>query len=360
MRNDPASAESLFLFWSEIRLYLFPILGRKSMRKIILPFIIAGVLIAAIEISYRLTYGTPVITPGWTMMEFEWSIQNSKAKNIAFVVGDSRVGWGFFPSYFNEQAKKLSSNIEALPYIRSVNAGLPSASISGIVSEIVKTKDPSFGILVINFSPAGMYHFEMDPFSQETISLQDYLDERISNAIRNYLFTCGVGWQACMNHFISYAKNGVKPRSAWIRRNVYWGGIVNANLICVGKPDFDISQFQLEYYGKILAKISNNHEKSEQNKILFEKEVRRAVDKGWKVIMIRMPVGSQMQEIEKTLPEHLSPEKICSELDIPYIDYNNSDLAGQMKTIDQSHLDPESARIISGRIADDLYHLLQN
>ena len=79
----------------------------------------------------------------------------------------------------------------------------------------------------------------------------------------------------------------------------------------------------------------------------------------WQIVMIRLPVGTQMREVEDKLPEALKPARLAAELHLPFIDYNQDARTRDFKTLDESHLTPDSARKIAPILAADLARLRQ-
>jgi hypothetical protein len=65
-----------------------------------------------------------------------------------------------------------------------------------------------------------------------------------------------------------------------------------------------------------------------------------------------------MRALEERLPERWSPEALAAELGIPFLDYEGDPRAAGLRTQDESHLDPESARGMARLLARDLDELL--
>ena len=86
--------------------------------------------------------------------------------------------------------------------------------------------------------------------------------------------------------------------------------------------------------------------------------VREAVDKGWRVVLIRIPVGGQMLAMETALPEDLHLEAAARELNVLTVDYQYDPRLSGFTTVDESHLTPEAARRMAEVLADDVRVLL--
>lgn len=81
--------------------------------------------------------------------------------------------------------------------LRAVNAGPPATSVSSIIQLLLKpkvTREPA--ILILNYSPAGFYHFAPRPARDGMdVTSQDYLDEGIRAVIKQYLYTFDQPWR---------------------------------------------------------------------------------------------------------------------------------------------------------------------
>src|SRR4030042_825652 len=95
--------------------------------------IVSILIIGSIEYAFRYSGGMPSIIPGKTPFEFQWKIQRANAEQVVYVVGDSRVDYGFGDRLFTRRFKELyGDNSEA------VNAGLSAGSVRKITEFIIE------------------------------------------------------------------------------------------------------------------------------------------------------------------------------------------------------------------------------
>ncbi len=309
--------------------------------------ILVTLIIGGVEFGFRRTGGMPAVVPGKTAFEFQWKIQNADAEKVVYVVGDSRVDWGFG----DKLVTSLIQDEKGLD-VKVVNAGLSAGSARKIAEFLLENHPRKIpGILVINFSSAGFYHFNTSPGSPVPgIKLQDYLDHRIANWAVEKFYTYGRGLKNLFLHFQHYRENGYTLRFGWFSRTHFEEGFFNAK---GGNNDGTVNIPDAGYYTAVLNKIGEHSEHYEGQKEKLLQVLREARMLGWEVVLIRLPIGSEMRNIESRLPHDMHPEKIASALQVPFIDYDSDPRTGSLAT-DQSHLLPDSARAMSRVLAEDI------
>jgi hypothetical protein len=323
------------------------------MRAILGAIVFTGLILLGVEYGFRKSGGMPSIIPGKTPFEFQWKIQNTQAQRIIYVVGDSRVDWGFGDRLFS----KVISGLQPAD-IKGFNAGLSAGSTRRIIEFILEnhnSKEP--GILVLNYSPAGFFHFNTSPGKAlSAIKLQDFLDHRISLSLSEKLYSFGRGWRYLYHHFQQYFQNGYILQFGWFSRKLFSEGFVNA---IGGYNDGSFYVPDLGYYTDLFHRFGEKMDFYTGQKEKLFQVVREAMSLGWDVILIRLPIGKVMRNIESRLPEELLPEKIANRLKIPFIDYDSDPRTADLHT-DESHLTPDSARAMSHILAQDMVNYLNS
>lgn len=324
------------------------------MRIVILAVITVALLLGVIELAFRISGGFPVVETGMSSTEFQWKVQRAEAAKNIFVIGDSRIGWGFAERIFSEEiAKAQSANIVGF------NAGLPGTSATSLVRYIVaKESKTKPGIMVINFSPGGFYFFPDYPVSPaDKLKYQDILDDKIRIFLQERIYT----FDREYTHLYKQFKEGKHPSkrdAVWMSRTVFPDGFINAHGQYNDGTPFDPAEYQLKNYEEILKRISSNQQTYLARKEAAVKTIQQAKDAGWKIVIIRLPVGPRMRQLEEQLPQQFRLETVAGELGLEYIDYNQDMRVNNLSTLDESHLTPESAREMARILALDLLDLL--
>lgn len=317
------------------------------MRSVIAAFVTFLIVLAAVEVSFRTSGGWPSLTCGSTRTEFQWRVRRQGSRQPIFVVGDSRVDWGFAATAFS---RRLESSARV-----GVNAGIIGSSVEKLLDFVVRYHGGSEpGVLVVNFSPAGFYVFENDPGPAiAQLKLQDKLDDAIGSEIRQWLFSYGQDPGALLRGF-----KGQSDEFGCLRRIVHPAGFVRGEFGKKGGSPADLKRLQLEFYDRILNEIAARPGPAQERKLTMISALRRARDEGWKVFLSRFPVGSRMRAIEERLPKSLRIEEISRETAIPLFDYQNDPRTANLSIPDESHLGPEAARVVALALADDLRAVL--
>ncbi len=322
------------------------------MRLLLLSVVMCALIVGSIEWAFRTCGGMPSVVPGMTDVEFRWKLGRQSAEPRVYVVGDSRVGWGLAEKPFNDA---LNSNGQ--PPLRAMNAGLPATSVSSIIQLLLKpqvTRVPA--ILILNYSPAGFYHFGPRPARYAMdVKAQDYLDEKIRGTIKQYLYTFDQPWRHVARQLLWLQKPHEIPRTVgFTGRRVYEDGFVNGFLRYSDGSPVDPAGFQLDYYRRIVPQIEVEMSSSLLRKAEIDALVQQAHSMGWIVALVRLPVGARMRELEAALPLELQPETLAKEMGIPYVDYGSTPEGRQLATQDESHLTPDSARAAARMVANDV------
>jgi hypothetical protein len=289
-----------------------------------------------------------------TKVEFQWKVQNSCKEAAVFVVGDSRVGWGFAEGTFNKELAILGNT-----RWRGYNMGLAGTAIEGIVKYLLAShKGQEAGTLVVNFSPGGAYTFSGAAVTglPESVSLQEFADERIKTFLQQEIYS----FQKKPNALIKPLMNPStepKPREIdWYGRNVYLDGFITGTLGSTDGSVIDARAYQLDYYRQIIPLIPTLPATCARRAGVLD-ALRGALRLGWKVVLIRMPVAAEMRCLENTLPAVLRPEAYAESLSIPFIDYGVEMESTALQTQDGSHLTADSARDFGRLLARDLVRL---
>jgi len=323
------------------------------MRAIVSALIFNILVIGGIEYGFRYTGGMPSIIPGKTPFELQWKIQRANAERVVYVVGDSRVDYGFGDRLFTRKFNELNGDDTV-----AVNSGLSAGSVRKITEFIIENhRAEKAGVLIINFSPASFYHFNTSPGKPlSKIKSQDFFDHRIANYLLEKLFTYGRGGASLYRHFQHYMHHGYTLSFGWFSRTLFPEGFVNAkrgyNVGTILPPD-------IGYYAGLFNKIVANPDYYFVQKEKTIQIIKEAKMLGWDVIFIRLPIGEEMRKIEDLLPSELAPEQIAARLNVSFIDYDSDPRTKDLPT-DESHLVPDSARTMSLILAQDLSKLFKS
>ncbi len=323
------------------------------MRSILCAVLFSVFVIGVVEYGYRYTGGLPSVTPGKTRLELQWKIQQARSAKVVYVVGDSRVDWGFADRLFTKYVKQLSGE-----NVYAANAGLPSASTREIIKYILDHHPGDPGILVINFTPGSFCHFVNSPGeSHVNIKRQDFLDHRITNVLAEWLYTYGRSPAFLSKHLEQYRREGYKKRFGWYSRTVFRDGFINTE---ASYNDGSSVIRDLGFYTLLFQDIRENPARYKKRRNGTVKVIREAQKAGWNVILTRFPIGDGMRDLEENhLSDYLLPEQIAAELSVPFFDYDSDPRTAELPT-GESHLKPDSARTLSIILADDLLPILAN
>ncbi len=322
------------------------------MKRLLQSLVMCALIVGGIEWAFRACGGMPSVVPGMTDVEFRWSLSRQSAEPRVYVAGDSRVGWGVAEKRLN-----VALNPSGQTPLRAVNAGLPATSVSSIIQLLLKphvTRGPA--ILILNYSPAGFYHFGPRPARYAMdVKSQDYFDEKIRALIKQYLYTFDQPWRHVAGRLWWLKKRHDIPRTVgFTGRRVYADGFVNGFLRYSDGSPVDPASFQLDYYGAIVPQIEAEMSSSLVRKAEIYSLVQQAQSMGWIVALVRLPVGVKMREVEAALPLELQPETLAKEMGIPYVDYGATPDGQRLATQDESHLTPDSARAAAMMLANDV------
>lgn len=317
------------------------------MRSIVYAVLVSVIIIGVIEYGYRVTGGLPTVIPGKTELELQWKIKQARSDKAIYFIGDSRVDWGVADKLITQQFReKYGIDVHA------VNAGLSAGSVSKI-SEFILDNHPHQmpGMMVINYSPTGFCYFEESPGQAiPNLKRQDFFDHRIANRLVEWLFTYGRTPVYLYKHFKYYAKEGYTKRFGWLSRTLFPEGFINA---VGGFNDGSPRIPDMSYYHIVFDIIGKNPQYYNMKKNEVKQVVQHAQILGWQVVLIRLPIGDKMLKLEYTLPEFLYPEKIATEMFVPFIDYEANPGTANLPS-DESHLKPDSARKIASILAEDI------
>jgi len=324
------------------------------MRSILFAVLGIFLIIGAVEYGYRYTGGVPSITPGKTRLEFQWEIRQIHGDRIIyFFVGDSRIDWGFADRLFTKLFNKLQ-DVE----IQAVNAGFAGGTVKSIIEYILdNSTNINPGVLVINFTPGSFCLFNNSPGPPiSDLKLQDYLDHRIANYLKEVLYTYDTGLRFIFKHFQKYIRNGYIKKFAWFSRTLFCDGFVNAE---AGYNDGSERVVDISPYQNMFKKLRKNSAYFMKRMDETCNVIRKAKRLGWTVILIRIPIGNRLMKLESELPEYFQPERVAFELSLPFIDYFSDPRTSYLPR-GESHLLPYGTRKLSFMLASDISRLLMS
>jgi len=327
------------------------------MRALICAVVVAAIAVGGIELLFRRVGGLPSVVPGLTRVEYQWKVQRSlRMRSVAYVVGDSRAGWGFAERVFNQEYERL----RPAGLTEALNVGVPAASIGSSVKYVLDAQGgrrPQ--ILIVNYSPVGLYLFLNDPGPPiPGLKLQDLFDDRLDSVLAQRLWTRGRPDTLREQASATRERGKVLPGVNWVRRTEYPDGFINGTLGSnVGAP-VDAPMFQLQYFAQFVKDVRHDASGAHQRRREFIDVIDRARRSSWSVVLVRFPIGARMRGVEAELPAELQPSALASALGVPFIDYNTDQRTLNLPTVDESHLSPDGARALAPLLAQDLQRFL--
>jgi hypothetical protein len=151
-------------------------------------------------------------------------------------------------------------------------------------------------------------------------------------------------------------QNGYVKRVAWFSRTLFYDGFINAEK---GYNDGSKMVVDIGPYRKMFQKLRNNLPHFIKRMDETCNVIRKAKRLGWTVILIRIPVGDRLMELETGLPEYFKPKRVASEMSLPFIDYSSDPRTSNLPR-EESHLKPSGARKLSIILAHDMSRLLMS
>jgi len=322
-------------------------------RSILIGTLVSLAAIGAVERLFRATGGMPSVVPGMTRVEYQWKMKRTHDRNrLVYVVGDSRVGWGFAERVFNDAWAERHHAHDA----PGINAGVPASAIASNIDYLVDLRaDTTPETLVVNYSPVGFYYFLNFPDTPVAgLKIQDALDDRLDTFLAERLWTRGRPVDV-VDHFREYIRNGSVPAVVnWVHRVDFADGFVNATLGTNTGAPVDAAAYELAFFDRFVSGVRSNPTTAVRRRDVLAAAVRRAITRGWRVVLVRFPVGARMRQLEAQLPADLLPDAFAHDLDLQFTDYNRDRRTAELQTQDESHLTPDAARALAPILADDL------
>jgi hypothetical protein len=319
------------------------------MKSVLLAAACAVAIIAVVELGFRATGGTPSISLGKTPVEFQWKLKHADAQRLIYVVGDSRVEWGFGDHLFNEELSRRGVGDTV-----ALNAGYPASSAAAVVEYIVSTHKGLPGVLVINYSACSFYRWVVSPGQpMANLKLQDLLDDRIRCRLKEAFYTYDRERHVYTDHLKASLNGGAERDVVWYRRDQYPEGFMQLRGRWNDGSPFDIRDWSLSSYRKQLGLLRKEEEKYTRRRKEIIETVVRARQAGWDVLLMRIPIGSRQFQMEQALPEHLLLEAVAADMAVPVLDYQDDPRLQPIETYDESHLAPRSARVMARVLAQD-------
>jgi hypothetical protein len=328
------------------------------MRAIALAVIVSAVAIGGVERLYRAAGGLPSVVPGLTRIEFQWKIQQTLGRaHVAYVVGDSRAGWGFAERVFNREYARLGSAHD----VRAVNAGLAASSITADIKYVLDSRAGGRPqALVVNYSPVGCYQFVYAPGPPiPGLKIQDVLDDHLDSLLAERLWTRARGRAASEQIALYRRQHAVSPVTNWVRRTVDADGFVNGTLATNTGVPVDNPATQLLYFTQFIAAAQSDPSAPRRRRDEFTSMIHEALGAGWTVVLVRFPIGPRMRDLENMLPADLRPDAVALAGGVPLLDYTADARTAWFSTLDESHLTPDAARALAPILARDLFRFLQ-
>ncbi len=323
------------------------------MKALLLAAVTAVTIIAAVEITFRQTGGVSNVPHGSTPIEFQWKLRHVQQERLTYFIGDSRVEWGFPEDTFNaECARHGACNL------RGVSAAGPGSSAGAILRYVLDNHQGPPGTLVLNYSPCSFYRFVEDPGpAKADLKLQDYLDDRLTTTLQEYLFTYGRRPSVTAKHFLSVLREGPVQDVIFFNRG-YVSGVRRLDGRFNDGTPFDMRTYQLLAYRKMFSFMRNESHLHAKRREELVSLVGRARAQGWRILLIRIPIGDTLYAMEAALPEDVHLEYTARVLDIPLLDYQHDVRTQHLQTLDDSHLTPQSAQEMARILAEDLAQVL--
>lgn len=328
------------------------------MRQIILAALFASALIITVEIAFRATGGVPAIPQGKTSIEFQWKVRDaawqSERKTI-YVIGDSRVEWGFAERVFNESLTNLGRSD-----LLGINAGSPAASAAKLSRAVLSAHHGQPGVLVLNFSPCSFFQFEQSPGPPaENLKLQDMLDDQIDIYLKERIWTWGRRPSALAEHAGRVLAGKPTRDVVWYDRLYTTDGVLSLKGRYNDDAHFDLREWTLEQYQRMFSGLQGSA-RIDRRKAELLTVVADARQAGWKVVLVRLPIGQTMLHLESQLPDGLHLQDIAADLNVPTLDYQGDPRLGQVHTVDESHVDQPTARRLAALLAADIIRLIDS
>jgi len=330
------------------------------MRAIIAGVLISAAVVGAVEVLFRKAGGLPSVAAGLTRVEFQWKVKRARDRDgvVLYVVGDSRVGWGFAERIFNREYASLAGSDRFV----AVNVGLAAANVPDNLEYILRLnagRPPQ--AIVLNYSPAAFYLFLNDPGPPiPGLKIQDVLDDRLDSHLAEWLWTRG-RWHDTTAQIWGYLQTRRVAGSVnFVHRTAFDDGFVNATLATnIGTP-VDNAAFQLAFYRRMIAGLSADAANARKRRARVSEIVRSGRALGWRVVLVRLPLGAAVREVEAGLPQDLQADALAKALDVPFVDYATDPRTAAFDTLDGSHLTPEAARAFAPIMAGDLYRMMND
>jgi hypothetical protein len=285
--------------------------------------------------------------PGWTAAELEERLSGFDLQKDVAVIGDSRVGWGIAEKLVTHELR--SRGVDTTVH----NLGIAAGGFRKIM-ERLQHLGPSSAVLVVSYTPAFLYAFDAGPLKEDRgrTRSEKWIERRINEVAQTYL---PVSPSLFMDDI---RKALVRPAGVifWSSRTVYPEGFVGAVLSSSDGAPVNSAQYQFNYYSTVLHNIalhSNEANRAKQNFIATVGELRA---NGWRVMIIRLPIGDELLALEKAIPPQLQFEAIADALGVPFVDFTKG--ATTLESADGSHLTPQSARRFAPMLASEIRRLL--
>ena len=305
----------------------------------------AFLVVVSAEILHRRVGRTVDAVPGWTTEEYVEHASRVNLDRDVVILGDSRVGWGIAEKSITEAMHKLLGAADVTVF----NLGLPGTSVAAEIDFLRRHqwtgRSANGGIMMIHYSPAGWYSFTGN-IDQPTGTKESTIDRAARSVITTNSSLLREDLGLSSQH----------ERCYWSSRTVFPEGFVNGTRVCGGGRPFDKSLAQLDTYRSIFSSRQFTSSAELRKRALIGK-IRQLQADGWRVVMLRLPLGPRMRQVDESIAADLQGAVIAAELGVPFIDYVSDPRAAEVRTQDESHLTPDSALRLAPILAADLVRI---
>ncbi|MDO5971136.1 hypothetical protein Q4Q35_15110 [Flavivirga aquimarina] len=268
----------------------------------------------------------------------------------SLILGLSRANVGISPFVIEEELKKYGFFDKPL-----VNFAFNEAHFGEVYYNVIKKKiKTNNGIFIISISPGNF----TAPSGLNDEKVFEY-DERLTlGKVDNV--TSSPNYNYIMNAYGAPLYNGLHNLDQWNHRISHQNGW---NEIKLKNNHNIITDKDIEHWKSLTVKFYNEKIKLEQLSTYrynyFIKTIEYLKTKG-KVFLTRMPSHTDLLKFEN---EHwgrfdFEMDSIANLHDIPYLNYSKQ--SNNYKTYDGSHLESESAKRFTKRLATDIKTYLSN
>lgn len=304
--------------------------------------VIFVVTVAAVEWGYRSVGGVARIVPGWSRGQFREQLRDLSGDPSILFLGDSRVAWGIADKKIT---KLLDSKAQAH------NISYQTIAFGPLLDAALDAHSGPPGIIMAHYSATSLYFSPRKPPPKMTT--QQVLDESIRLAIGQRICSYEIPLQEIGRTIVL----GRRPANNYGPQQVI-DGALNFDLPYVPAIDKPWTEVQLQNYQIIFQVVEPAQVEARRQATL--KAFQRAKTEGWKIVLFRLPLGSELLDLENRLPPQLQPQALSQLLGVEFWDYDADPETRDLATVDGSHLNSQSTQRMAELLARDLRVKLLN